>query len=112
MFFEHLGSQCNFMVWQAAKRRKNPKAGKKGADTIDRYQAAMPAVFGHSAHTGFRGRGSLRWRLTIDFKILKSAGGTDHPDNIQLLCHHCNSIKGNRPMEYLQTRVRLWESSR
>ena len=50
--------------------------------------------------------------LTIDHKIPKSAGGTDHPDNIQLLCHHCNSIKGNRPMEYLQTRIRLRESSR
>ena len=40
------------------------------------------------------------------------AGGTDHPDNLQLLCHHCNSIKGNRPMEYLQTRIRLREGGR
>ncbi|MXY15160.1 MAG: HNH endonuclease [Proteobacteria bacterium] len=28
-------------------------------------------------------------------------GGTDHPDNLQLLCGHCNSVKGDRGQEYL-----------
>lgn len=43
--------------------------------------------------------------LQIDHKIAISKGGTDHPDNLQLLCGNCNSIKGNRPMEYLEKRI-------
>ena len=39
--------------------------------------------------------------LTVDHVIPKSKGGSDHKTNLQLLCGHCNSVKGNRPMEYL-----------
>ena len=34
--------------------------------------------------------------LTIDHIIPRSRGGTDDPDNLQLLCGACNSTKGNR----------------
>ncbi|MXX94013.1 MAG: HNH endonuclease [Chloroflexi bacterium] len=30
---------------------------------------------------------------------------TRHLDNLQLLCGHCNSLKENRPMEYLRARL-------
>ena len=39
--------------------------------------------------------------LTIDHIIPRSRGGTDDPDNLQLLCAQCNSTKGNRTQEYL-----------
>ena len=32
--------------------------------------------------------------------------GTDHIDNLQLLCGHCNRVKGDRPQEYLVARLR------
>ena len=32
--------------------------------------------------------------------------GTDHIQNLQLLCGHCNSVKGDRPQEYLVARLR------
>ncbi len=37
----------------------------------------------------------------IDHIVPRSKGGTDHPDNLQLLCGACNSLKGDRPMEWL-----------
>ena len=43
----------------------------------------------------------LKPNLTVDHIIAKSVGGTDHIENLQLLCGHCNSIKGNRGQEYL-----------
>ncbi len=32
--------------------------------------------------------------FTVDHIVPKSKGGTDHLENLQLLCNHCNSVKG------------------
>ncbi|MDE0645506.1 MAG: DNA methyltransferase [Gammaproteobacteria bacterium] len=37
----------------------------------------------------------------VDHIIDRKSGGTDHLNNLQLLCGHCNSVKGDRGMEYL-----------
>ena len=39
--------------------------------------------------------------LTVDHIVPQSRGGSDHPDNLQLLCGACNSKKGERTMEAL-----------
>ena len=39
--------------------------------------------------------------MTIDHILPRSRGGSDAPDNLQLLCAACNSTKGNRTQEYL-----------
>lgn len=39
--------------------------------------------------------------MTIDHIIPRSRGGTDDPDNLQLLCGACNSTKSNRTQEEL-----------
>ena len=39
--------------------------------------------------------------MTVDYILAKSKGGTDAPDNLQLLCGACNSMKGNRTQEQL-----------
>ena len=44
--------------------------------------------------------------FAVDHVIPRSRGGTDHIDNLQLLCTHCNSVKRDRPMEYLVARLR------
>ena len=50
--------------------------------------------------------------LTIDHIIAKSKGGTDHEENLQLLCGRCNSIKGDRGMDYLRSKLRLEQDKR
>jgi len=43
----------------------------------------------------------------VDHIIARAKGGTDHPDNLQLLCGHCNKVKGDRGMEYLRSKLHL-----
>ena len=45
--------------------------------------------------------------LEVDHIIAQSVGGTDHIDNLQLLCGNCNRIKGNRGMEYLRGKLQI-----
>ena len=43
----------------------------------------------------------------VDHIIARNKGGTDHLENLQLLCGSCNRIKGDRGMEYLRTKLQL-----
>ena len=44
----------------------------------------------------------LKKDLEVDHIISEDAGGTDHFENLQLLCSNCNRIKGRRDMAYLK----------
>ena len=47
-------------------------------------------------------RSELSFRpLVVDRIIPQRAGGQDYIENLQLLCAHCNRVKGDRPQEYL-----------
>ena len=63
------------------------------------YGAQMGNCEGCSEH--FMAR-----NMTIDHIVPRAKGGTDHIENLQLLCGACNSLKGDRPMEYLRARLR------
>ena len=39
--------------------------------------------------------------LEVDHVISQRVGGQDNIENLQLLCAHCNRVKGDRPQEYL-----------
>ena len=46
--------------------------------------------------------------LTVDHIVPKSKGGTDHVENLWLLCGACNSSKGTRSqLEFLRERMSL-----
>ena len=45
--------------------------------------------------------------LEVDHIISRRKGGTDHVDNLQLLCGSCNRVKGDRGMEYLRVKLQL-----
>ena len=43
--------------------------------------------------------------LTVDHVVPQSKGGTDHYDNLQLLCGWCNSVKGNGTWEEFKVKM-------
>lgn len=43
--------------------------------------------------------------LEFDHIIATSQGGTDHIENLQLLCGNCNRVKGNRGQAYLIAKI-------
>ena len=45
--------------------------------------------------------------LEVDHIIARAKGGTDHIENLQLLCGHCNRTKGDRRMIYLRTKLQI-----
>ena len=47
--------------------------------------------------------------LELDHIVPRSKGGTDHSENLQLLCNDCNRKKGNRSMEYLRGEIQYRE---
>ena len=49
----------------------------------------------------------LKQNLHVDHIVAKSIGGGDEIENLQLLCGSCNSIKGNRGMAYLITKLNM-----
>ena len=75
----------------------------------------MPRPYRQNKHVLFgqqegrcRGcRGTFDFRhLEVDHFIPVNAGGTDHIENLQVLCGHCNRIKDDRPQEYLVARLK------
>lgn len=44
--------------------------------------------------------------LTVDHIVPRSRGGTDHIDNLQLLCGACNSVKGTGTQEEFRAKMR------
>ena len=45
--------------------------------------------------------------LEVDHIISRKNGGTNHIDNLQLLCGNCNRVKGDRGMDYLKTKLQI-----
>ncbi len=49
--------------------------------------------------------------LEVDHIIPKAKGGGNYVENYQLLCGNCNRIKGDRPMEYLMTKIKARDAA-
>ena len=78
-------------------------------ETIRRrpYKEHKNTLYGHQAGDCNGCRDHLKMRhLDVDHIIPRKHGGTDDIENLQLLCGHCNSIKGDRTQEYLISRLK------
>ena len=71
------------------------------------YRQNKHVLFGQQEGRCNGCRSAFEFRhLEVDHVIPRSGGGGDHIDNLQLLCAHCNRVKGDRPQEYLAARLR------
>ena len=71
------------------------------------YQTHKPELFGRQKGKCNGCQIAFHFRnLTVDHKHPQSKGGTDHPDNLQLLCQACNSTKGKGTQEELISRLK------
>ena len=71
------------------------------------YRQNKHILFGQQEGRCAGCRAAFEFRhLEVDHIIPRAAGGTDHLENLQLLCGHCNRIKGDRTQEYLIARLR------
>ena len=70
------------------------------------YRQNKHVLFGQQEGLCNGCRGDFPFKLyEVDHVVPQSRGGTDHLENLQLLCSSCNRIKGDRPMEYLVTQL-------
>ena len=71
------------------------------------YRQNRHVLFGQQEGSCNGCGGEFPFRMfEVDHVIPRSRGGTDHIENLQLLCAHCNRTKGDRPQEYLLARLK------
>ena len=74
---------------------------------LPRYQTHKPELFGRQQGKCNGCQHPFHFRnLTVDHKTPQSKGGTDHIENLQLLCAACNSSKGKGTQEELISRLK------
>ena len=96
------------VMYKGAVRTDVPRRTDLG--DIPRYnsQANRKALYGEQGGScAGCGEHFKPQNLEVDHIIARAKGGTDHIQNLQLLCGHCNSVKGDRGMEYLKAKLQL-----
>ena len=75
-------------------------------ETLVPYRQNKHFLFGKQEGRCNGCRSAFEFRhLEVDHVIPRDSGGQDHIENLQLLCGHCNRVKGNRTQEYLMARL-------
>ena len=94
------------LFYDGAHRTDVPKRTDLG--DLPPYRSHKPTLYGlqEGNCAGCAAHFEAR-HLEVDHIIARQKGGTDHIDNLQLLCGSCNRIKGNRGMEYLRVKLQL-----
>ena len=97
--------QSHFTGWTVTHRTDIPS--RTDIDAPINYRQNKHVLFGEQEGLCAGCRVLFPFRnFTVDHIVPRSRGGTDHIDNLQLLCGACNSVKGDRPQEYLMARLR------
>ena len=70
------------------------------------YRQNKHVLFGQQEGRCNGSRGEFPFRVLEVDRIIPRGGGQDNIENLQLLCVHCNRVKGDRPQGYLVARLR------
>ena len=97
--------QSHFTGWKVTHRNDIPR--RTDIDAPGPYRQNKHVLFGQQEGL-CNGCGVMFpfRNFTVDHMVPQSRGGTDHLDNLQLLCGACNSVKGDRPQEHLIARLK------
>jgi len=96
------------MMYKGAHREDIPKRTDLGR--LPRYNspANKEKLFGTQKGVCTGCKENFKYQhLEVDHIISRKKGGTDHIENLQLLCGNCNRIKGDRGMEYLRSKLQI-----
>ena len=90
-----MAKELGFDSLQAIYRDDTPKRTDMGL--LPPYQTHKHTLFGmqEGICSGCKVLFPFR-NFTIDHIVPRARGGTDHVDNLQLLCNACNSVKGTK----------------
>lgn len=74
---------------------------------LPHYRVHLDTLYGQQGgNCGGCGEHFLKRNVTIDHIVPRKHGGTDHPENLWLLCAACNSSKGTKSqVEFMQDRM-------
>ena len=92
-------------LFKLTHRKDVPRRTDQGE--LPNYRTHRHTLFGRQEGVCGGCRHAFPFRnFTVDHVVPQSRGGTDHLDNLQLLCGACNSVKGNRDQAYLLAALR------
>ena len=93
-----MGKELGLFSLQAIYRDDVPRRTDQGK--LPPYKTHKNTLFGRQAGhcAGCLGFFEIR-NFTVDHIVARNKGGTDHLDNLQLLCGACNSMKGTKTQE-------------
>ena len=94
-----------FSDFTPVKRSDVPKRTDVGK--LPNYRTQKHVLYGKQEGMCKGCRSLFQFRnFTIDHVIPQSKGGSDHLDNLQLLCGACNSVKGSNTQEHLVSKLK------
>ena len=93
------------LFYDVQHRTDIPKRTDQG--TVPSYKTHKHTLFGKQEGVCNGCRQFFQFRnFTIDHVVPQAKGGTDHVDNLQLLCGACNSMKGAGTQEALLAKLK------